>query len=67
MFEPSSRTHAVSGRERGLGDGLTIVRELVSACRGTIRAHSGVGRGTTMVVQLPITADMDSERLTVDG
>lgn len=59
MFEPFQQgTHAVSGRERGLGIGLTIVRELVAACGGTIRAHSdGVGRGTTMVVQLPISAD----------
>jgi two-component system CheB/CheR fusion protein len=54
MFEPFQQgTRAVRGRERGLGIGLTIVRELVAACRGTIRAHSdGVGRGTTMVVQL---------------
>jgi signal transduction histidine kinase len=61
MFEPFQQgTHAVRGRERGLGIGLTIVRELVAACGGTIRAHSdGVGRGTTMVVQLPISADAD--------
>jgi signal transduction histidine kinase len=61
MFEPFQQgTVAVSGRERGLGIGLTIVRELVAACGGTIRAHSdGVGHGTTMVVQLPISADAD--------
>jgi signal transduction histidine kinase len=60
MFEPFQQgSHAVTGRERGLGIGLTIVRELVAACGGTIRAHSdGIGCGTTMVVQLPICADM---------
>ena len=62
MFEPFQQgTHAVRGRERGLGIGLTIVRELVAACGGTIRAHSeGVGRGTTMVVQLPISLEADA-------
>jgi signal transduction histidine kinase len=59
MFEPFQQgIHSVSGREQGLGIGLTIVRELVEACGGTIRAHSeGIGRGTTMAVQLPICAD----------
>jgi signal transduction histidine kinase len=59
MFEPFQQgIQSVSGREQGLGIGLTIVRELVEACGGTIRAHSeGIGRGTTMVVQLPICAD----------
>jgi len=62
MFEPFQQgIHTVSGREQGLGIGLTIVRELVEACGGTIRAHSeGIGRGTTMVLQLPICADQRS-------
>jgi len=59
MFEPFQQgIHSVTGREQGLGIGLTIVRELVEACGGTIRAHSeGLGRGTTMVVRLPLCAD----------
>jgi signal transduction histidine kinase len=59
MFDPFQQgIHSVSGREQGLGIGLTIVRELVEACGGTIRAHSeGIGRGTTMLVQLPICVD----------
>jgi len=59
MFEPFQQgIHTVTGREQGLGIGLTIVRELVEACGGTIRAHSdGIGRGTTMALQLPICAD----------
>jgi signal transduction histidine kinase len=59
MFEPFQQgIHSVSGREQGLGIGLTIVRELVEACGGSIQAHSeGIGRGTTMVVHLPIAAD----------
>jgi signal transduction histidine kinase len=62
MFEPFQQgIHSVSGREQGLGIGLTIVRELVEACGGTIRAHSeGIGRGTTMVVRLPLCADQRS-------
>jgi signal transduction histidine kinase len=59
MFEPFQQgMQAVPGREHGLGIGLTIVRELVEACGGTVRAHSdGIGRGTTMIVHLPICAD----------
>ena len=62
MFEPFQQgMHSVSGREHGLGIGLTIVKELVEACGGSIRAHSeGIGRGTTMVVRLPIAADQAS-------
>jgi signal transduction histidine kinase len=62
MFEPFQQgMHTVSGREHGLGIGLTIVRELVEVCGGTIRAHSeGIGRGTTMIVQLPICVDQRS-------
>lgn len=54
VFEPYRQgTQVVSGRARGVGIGLTIVRQLVEACGGTIVAHSdGVGLGTTMKVRL---------------
>ena len=38
---------------RGSGLGLAIARDIVSAHGGTISATSALGRGTTIVVQLP--------------
>lgn len=56
MFDPFQQGDTrVTGRERGVGIGLTIVRELVESCGGSVRAESeGPGHGTTMIVQLPI-------------
>jgi len=43
-------------RQRGLGLGLSIVKQLVELHGGTIRADSpGLGRGATFTVQLPVT------------
>jgi signal transduction histidine kinase len=45
---------AVSVREYGgLGLGLYIVREIVSALGGSVRAESTVGIGSTFTVELP--------------
>lgn len=59
VFQPFHQgPQVVSGRSRGVGIGLTIVRELVEACGGTITVHSdGVGQGTTMTVRLLIVPD----------
>jgi signal transduction histidine kinase/CheY-like chemotaxis protein len=62
VFEPfrqadgsTTRTHS------GLGLGLSIVKNLVEAHNGTVSVHSaGVGRGSTFVVRLPISAAHES-------
>jgi signal transduction histidine kinase len=41
----------------GSGLGLTIARRLVEAHGGTLRAESEPGRGTTMIVDLPVTGE----------
>jgi signal transduction histidine kinase len=47
----------------GLGLGLAIARQLISAHGGTIEARSdGPGRGTTVIVTLPRAATASSER-----
>jgi PAS domain S-box-containing protein len=42
------------GEVPGLGIGLSIVSEIVSASQGSIAVESEVGKSTTMIVQLPI-------------
>ena len=37
----------------GLGLGLYVVRVIVEAHGGTVRAESGIGEGATFIVQLP--------------
>jgi PAS domain S-box-containing protein len=52
LFQPYTRLgHKTSS---GLGLGLYLSREIVAAHGGTIEAHSTVGRGTEMVVRLPL-------------
>jgi diguanylate cyclase len=47
--------HAVSFSSLGLGIGLTVVHELVTAHGGTVTAHSdGTGHGSQFVVTLPV-------------
>jgi signal transduction histidine kinase len=48
---------ATTGRQTGLGLGLSIVRQLVELHRGTVQAASeGAGRGATFTIRLPISA-----------
>jgi len=39
----------------GLGLGLFITRQIVSAHRGTVRIESEVGKGSTFIVELPLS------------
>lgn len=56
IFERFRQIDATTTRSHGgLGLGLAIVRHLVEQHGGTVRAMSeGVGRGTTMIVRLPL-------------
>ncbi|MCV2356483.1 diguanylate cyclase [Paucibacter sp. B2R-40] len=58
IFEPFGREfHAVGAHGSGLGLGLTVVREIVEAHGGTVRASSaGIGQGSQFWVTLPLTA-----------
>jgi len=49
-FERAASAHAYPG----LGLGLFIVRAIVEAHGGTVRAQSKPGEGTTMIVELPL-------------
>ncbi len=52
LFKPYTRLgHKASG---GLGLGLYLAREIVTAHGGTIEAESTLGEGTTITVRLPI-------------
>jgi two-component system CheB/CheR fusion protein len=52
LFKPYTRLgHKPSA---GLGLGLYLAREIVTAHGGTIEAESGLGEGTTIIVRLPL-------------
>ncbi|HEY6003657.1 MAG TPA: ATP-binding protein, partial [Anaeromyxobacter sp.] len=55
MFEPFSRGSTLrdASHARGLGLGLYIVSEIVSAHGGTVAVRSSVARGTSFTVRLP--------------
>lgn len=55
IFEPFTTT-----KPQGTGLGLTIVRQIVSAHRGTLTRHSNPGAGTTFTQELPISQIADT-------
>lgn len=57
IFEPFIQDeHTACINRKGLGVGLTVVRELVEAHRGSVVAHSkGLGRGSCFTVRLPLS------------
>ena len=55
IFEAFYRCSNVGGR-RGLGLGLSFVKEALTQIGGTITVESKIANGTTMRVELPVTA-----------
>jgi signal transduction histidine kinase len=54
IFDPFFRSSNVEGC-RGLGLGLSIVRESVLKMGGTITVAGKIGEGTTMRVEIPVS------------
>ncbi|HKK56112.1 sensor histidine kinase, partial [Marinobacter sp.] len=54
IFQPFTRSNARPlGKEKGIGLGLSIVRNIVVAHGGSIGVESDEGRGATFTVWLP--------------
>jgi len=53
IFEPYYRAPSTARLERGTGLGLAVVKSLVEAHGGTIRAERGAGHGTRMTFVIP--------------
>jgi DNA-binding response OmpR family regulator len=55
IFDPFYQVSQVSGlRFEGSGVGLSLVKELVEVCQGTITVESEVDHGTALIVSLPL-------------
>ena len=56
IFEPFYSTKEI---DKGCGLGLTIVHEIVKRYNGEIGIRSALGRGTTFIIQIPLTQKND--------
>ena len=66
IFEPFVRDS--TGGAEGLGIGLTVARYLVTQHGGRLAAHSeGPGRGSTFVIDLPLSSPTGSDQLEMIG
>lgn len=54
MFEPFSQENAGKGNQNGAGLGLSIVRLLVDALKGSVNVHTKKGKGTEFTLWIPI-------------
>jgi PAS domain S-box-containing protein len=57
LFDQFYQDHPEWSEARGVGLGLTVVKELVELHRGRVWAESVVGRGSTFHLALPISQD----------
>src|SRR5439155_545725 len=57
VFEPFSTTKAPGA---GIGLGLTIVRALVQRHKGDISFETTIGKGTTFIVELPMSVSIET-------
>jgi chemotaxis family two-component system sensor histidine kinase/response regulator PixL len=55
IFEPGFSTAAKVSELSGRGVGLDVVREQLSALKGTVSVNSLSGKGTTFTLRLPLT------------
>ncbi len=53
-------------RETGTGLGLAIVRSIIDSHNGEIEARSREGKGTTMIIRLPMTQPLRERSSTLD-
>lgn len=61
IFSRYYQGEAAVGRQGGLGIGLYICRETVTAHGGTVTVDSEPGRGTTFTVRLPLLSSAEDE------
>ncbi|PLX72338.1 MAG: hypothetical protein C0615_12275 [Desulfuromonas sp.] len=57
VFDKFYRADASNTAVSGLGLGMSVVKQAVEAHHGTIRVESAEGKGTTVIVTLPYTAE----------
>jgi signal transduction histidine kinase len=56
VFEPFHRGSNAAGAAAGTGIGLSSVRQIVQAHRGTVQVESTEGRGSVFTVRLPVSS-----------
>jgi signal transduction histidine kinase len=63
IFEPFEQMEPIANKHtRGVGLGLSIVKEMVEALRGKLSLASALGKGSTFTVTLPSLDGVDVGR-----
>jgi signal transduction histidine kinase len=61
LFEPFYRVPSTAAMAEGSGLGLAVVRSLVDLMGGSLHVDSAVGRGTTVMLEVPIALGSHAE------